>query len=33
MLNYDEQFLTRVFDSVTDPTAIYDREFRILRVN
>ena len=33
MPNYDEQFLTRVFDSVTDPMAIYDREFRILRVN
>jgi PAS domain S-box-containing protein len=33
MPNYDEQFLARVFDSVTDPMAIYDREFRILRVN
>ena len=33
MTVYDEQFLTRVFDSVTDPMAIYDREFRILRVN
>jgi PAS domain S-box-containing protein len=30
---YDEKFLGRVFDSVTDPMAIYDREFRILRVN
>jgi PAS domain S-box-containing protein len=33
MPNDDEQFLKRVFDSVTDPMAIYDREFRILRVN
>ena len=33
MPNYDEQFLARVFDSVTDPMAIYDREFKILRVN
>ena len=33
MPNYDEQFLTRVFDSVADPFAIYDRNFRILRVN
>jgi PAS domain S-box-containing protein len=33
MSAYDEQFLTRVFDSVTDPFAIYDREFRILKVN
>jgi PAS domain S-box-containing protein len=33
MISYDEQFLARVFDSVTDPMAIYDREFRILRVN
>ena len=33
MPNYDEQFLARVFDSVTDPMAIYDCEFRILRVN
>jgi PAS domain S-box-containing protein len=31
--NYDEQFLTRVFDSVTDPFTIYDRDFRILRAN
>ena len=33
MVSYDEQFLARVFDSVTDPFAIYDREFKILRVN
>ena len=33
MPNYDEQFLTRVFDSVSDLFAIYDRDFRILRVN
>jgi PAS domain S-box-containing protein len=33
MSNYDEQFLTRVFDSVTDPFAIYDRDYRILKVN
>jgi PAS domain S-box-containing protein len=33
MSSYDEKFLTRVFDSVTDPFAIYDREFRILKVN
>ena len=33
MTTYDEQFLTRVLDSVTDPFAIYDREFRILKVN
>jgi len=33
MISYEEQFLSRVFDSVTDPMAIYDREFRILRVN
>jgi PAS domain S-box-containing protein len=33
MPNYDEQFLTRVFDSVSDPFAIYDHDFRILRVN
>ena len=32
-MSYDEQFLARVFDSVTDPMAIYDREFKILRVN
>lgn len=33
MISYDEQFLARVFDSVADPMAVYDREFRILRVN
>jgi PAS domain S-box-containing protein len=33
MISYDEQFLERVFNSVTDPMVIYDREFRILRVN
>jgi PAS domain S-box-containing protein len=33
MSAYDEEFLTRVFDSVTDPFSIYDREFRILKVN
>jgi len=33
MPGYDEKFLSRVFDSVTDPFAIYDREFRIMRVN
>jgi PAS domain S-box-containing protein len=33
MISSEEQFLARVFDSVTDPMAIYDREFRILRVN
>ena len=33
MSAYDEKFLTRVFDSVTDPFSIYDREFRILKVN
>ncbi len=33
MILYDEQLLARVFDSVTDPMAIYDREFKILRVN
>ena len=33
MSAYDEQLLTRVFDSVTDPFAIYDQEFRILKVN
>ena len=33
MSPYDEKFLTRVFDSVTDPFSIYDREFRILKVN
>jgi len=33
MTAYDEQFLSRVFDSVSDPFAIYDRNFRIIRVN
>ena len=33
MTTYDEQFLTRVLDSVTDPFAVYDREFRILKCN
>jgi PAS domain S-box-containing protein len=33
MISYDEQFLARVFDSVTDPMAIYGREFKILMVN
>jgi PAS domain S-box-containing protein len=33
MGDYDQQFLTRVLDSVTDPFAIYDREYRILKVN
>ncbi len=33
MTTYDEQFLSRVFDSVTDPFGVYDREFRILKCN
>ncbi|MBW2572926.1 MAG: PAS domain-containing protein [Deltaproteobacteria bacterium] len=33
MVNYDEKLLSRVFDSVTDSLAIYDREFRVLRIN
>ena len=33
MVIYDDKFLAKVFDSVTDPFAIYDRKFRILRVN
>ena len=33
MTTYDEQFLTRVFDSITDPFSIYDRDFRILKCN
>jgi PAS domain S-box-containing protein len=33
MTTYNETFLTRVLDSVTDPFAIYDREFRILKCN
>jgi len=30
---YDEQFLTKVFDSVTDPFAIYDRDLHIIKAN
>jgi len=30
---YDEQFLTRVFDSVTDPFAVYDRNLHIIKAN
>jgi PAS domain S-box-containing protein len=33
MITYDQQFLERVFDSVTDPFTIYDRDFRILKAN
>ncbi len=33
MTTHDEQLHTRLFDNVTDPFAIYDREFRILKVN
>jgi len=33
MPNYDEQLLSRVFDSVTDPFTIYDRDFRVLKAN
>ena len=33
MTTYDEQFLSRVFDSVTDPFVIYDRDFRIIKAN
>jgi len=33
MTDYDEKLLYRVFDSITDALAIYDRSFRILRVN
>jgi PAS domain S-box-containing protein len=33
MTTYNERFLTKVLDSVTDPFAIYDREFRILKCN
>jgi PAS domain S-box-containing protein len=33
MSYYDEQFLIRVFDSVSDPFSIYDRNLRIVRVN
>jgi len=33
MSYYDEQFLIRIFDSVSDPFSIYDRNLRIVRVN
>jgi PAS domain S-box-containing protein len=33
MTDHDENFLAKVFDSVTDPFAIYDRQFRILKTN
>jgi len=33
MSPYDEKFLARVFDSVTDPMVIYDPEYKIVRVN
>ena len=33
MTTHDAELHTRLFDSVTDPFAIYDREFRILKVN
>jgi histidine kinase len=33
MTTHDGELHTRLFDSVTDPFAIYDREFRILKVN
>jgi histidine kinase len=33
MTTRDGELHTRLFDSVTDPFAIYDREFRILKVN
>ncbi|MBW2407120.1 MAG: sigma 54-interacting transcriptional regulator [Deltaproteobacteria bacterium] len=33
MISYDEQFFARVFDSVTDPMAIYDSEYKIIRAN
>jgi len=33
MVIYDDKFLAGIFDSVTDPFAIYDRNFRILRAN
>lgn len=33
MIPHLEDFLTKVFDSVTDPFAVYDDQFRILRVN
>jgi PAS domain S-box-containing protein len=33
MADENESFLNRVFDSVADPLAVYDGQFRILRVN
>jgi len=33
MTKYDEEFLSRVFDSVTDPFTIYDPDCRIIRAN
>ena len=33
MDTHGENFLAKVFDSVADPLAIYDSNFRILRVN
>ena len=33
MTSYDEDFISRIFDSVTDPFALYDRDFRIFKVN
>ncbi|MFC1829097.1 sigma 54-interacting transcriptional regulator [Thermodesulfobacteriota bacterium] len=33
MKKFDEKFLERVFDSVTDPFVIYDSDFRIIRTN
>jgi len=33
MMSSGEQFLARVFDSVTDPMVIYDPEYKIVRVN
>jgi len=33
MNRYGEHFLSKVFDSVTDPMAIYDTEYKIIRVN
>ena len=29
----NEHFFLRIFDSFADPLAIYDRDFRILKVN
>ncbi len=33
MTTYDEEFLSRVFDSVSDPFVIYDHDFRIIKAN